>query len=59
MFDTDEIKINSSGGTLLAPSIWGILRGLETFSQLVALDEDGSTVIELNSVQNAYTCTRV
>lgn len=29
----------------MAPSIWGILRGLETFSQLVHLKTDGSTVI--------------
>jgi len=46
-FCTDEIIINNSSGLLLASSIWGILRGLETFSQLVYLETDGSTVIFL------------
>lgn len=40
-----EIKINNSCGHLLASSIWGILRGLETFSQLVHLKTDGSTFV--------------
>lgn len=44
-FRTDEIKIKNSSGLLSASSIWGILRGLETFSQLVYLETDGSTVI--------------
>ncbi|CAI6370437.1 unnamed protein product [Macrosiphum euphorbiae] len=40
-----EIKINNSSGLLVATSIWGILRGLETFSQLVYLETDGSTFV--------------
>lgn len=40
-----EIKINNSSGLLLASSIWGILRGLETFSQLIYLETDGSTFV--------------
>ncbi|KAF0752275.1 beta-hexosaminidase subunit beta-like, partial [Aphis craccivora] len=44
-FTFDEIKINNFYGYLLASSIWGILRGLETFSQLVHLKTDGSTFV--------------
>ncbi|CAI6374628.1 unnamed protein product [Macrosiphum euphorbiae] len=40
-----EIKIINSSGLLVATSIWGILRGLETFSQLVYLETDGSTFV--------------
>ncbi|KAL5244270.1 hypothetical protein ACI65C_011680 [Semiaphis heraclei] len=40
-----EIKIKNSSGLLSASSIWGILRGLETFSQLVYLETDGSTFV--------------
>eukprot|EP00708_Paratrimastix_pyriformis_P002309 GAFH01001051.1.p1 GENE.GAFH01001051.1~~GAFH01001051.1.p1 ORF type:complete len:646 (+),score=218.50 GAFH01001051.1:226-1938(+) len=34
------IEVTTSGATLRAPSVWGLIRGMETFSQL--LDWDGS-----------------
>jgi len=44
----DELRINSpdlEGAALLtSQSVWGVLRGLETFSQLLALDETGTAV---------------
>lgn len=44
----DELRINSPdlpGAALLtSQSVWGILRGMETFSQLLSLDESGTVV---------------
>ncbi|XP_050538784.1 beta-hexosaminidase subunit beta-like [Daktulosphaira vitifoliae] len=42
MNETYTINITHSIGVLTAVSIWGIYRGLETFSQLVYLTEDGT-----------------
>ena len=42
--DMDEsysIETHAAGTTLAAPSVWGALRGLETFSQLVKRSKDG------------------
>ena len=42
--DMDEsysIETHAAGSTLAAPSVWGALRGLETFSQLVKRSKDG------------------
>jgi hypothetical protein len=47
-FVSDELRINSpdlEGAALLtSQSAWGILRGLETFSQLLSLDDTGTVV---------------
>jgi hypothetical protein len=44
----DELRINSPdlpGAALLtSQSVWGILRGMETFTQLLSLDETGTVV---------------
>jgi len=43
---TDKLEINetSSVAVLWAESVWGILRGLETFSQILAPSGDGPNV---------------
>lgn len=44
----DELKINAPGyegrGLLTASSNWGIMRGLETFSQLLFASDDFAAV---------------
>jgi hypothetical protein len=55
----DELRINSpdvQGAALLtSQSVWGILRGLETFSQLLSLDETGTAVSVSVVIMRNYT----
>ena len=56
----DELKINRpdlQGAALLtSQSIWGVLRGLETFSQLLTLDETGTAVSCLVVIMWNFSC---
>ncbi|XP_070541931.1 beta-hexosaminidase subunit beta-like [Ptychodera flava] len=45
-----SLDVNNSGAVLSTSSIWGALRGLETFSQLVYETEDGQKVINMTSI---------
>ena len=38
----DDLSVSGDSSKLSAKSIWGILRGLETFSQLIYEAADGS-----------------
>ena len=40
MDESYTLSLSVSGGSLSAPSVWGALRGLETFSQLIHLSVD-------------------
>lgn len=49
--DVLEILNNSETGRLVAHSVWGILRGLETFTHLLSPSGDGTNV---RIVDNIY-----
>jgi hypothetical protein len=53
----DELRINSpdlpGAGLLTSQSVWGVLRGMETFTQLLSLDETGTAVsVSISIVMN-------
>ena len=40
LYTTDEIEINNGTAHLNAETVWGVLRGLESFSQLTYVTEE-------------------
>lgn len=40
-FVSDDLEVKRTGASIIAREIWGALRGLETFSQLIYRDEQG------------------
>lgn len=49
MDESYDLSVSQSGATLTAPAIWGALRGLETFSQLIYFGNDG--YLQINSTE--------
>lgn len=44
MIISDSLTLNDQVGAIESNSIWGILRGLESFSQMLVLTDDKMTV---------------
>ncbi len=47
-----EMIIDTDSASLMAASVWGILRGFETFSQLVWQSSDGQLVVNETQIQD-------
>ncbi|XP_056146627.1 beta-hexosaminidase subunit beta isoform X2 [Lampris incognitus] len=47
-----ELSVNQTYALLKAPKVWGALRGLETFSQLVYEDEHGAKTINATEISD-------
>lgn len=43
----DQLSITNATGKIQSESVWGILRGLESFSQLLTVSADGLSVCNI------------
>ena len=47
---TDDLEVKTTGATIIARQVWGALRGLETFSQLLYQDDQGRVSVDCQRV---------
>ena len=45
-YPSDDLEVKRTGIVVVAREVWGALRGLETFSQLVYQIEDGRVSVQ-------------
>lgn len=50
MNEAYTLDVNGDNSMLMGEELWGVLRGLETFSQLIYLNKDGAIVVNKTSI---------